>query len=110
MPRKKMSLQALCVRSMRTGRALAQDRERAVQRRSLAAVPAGCAAADPRMANAEHPLVAAHRAHAAADLVGQGLKGQAVIGRGQRAGDGVVGPLGLLWLAERSRWPPQTGA
>jgi hypothetical protein len=40
-----------------------------------------------RMAGAEHPLVAAHRAHAAAHLVGQRLEAQAAVSGGQRAGD-----------------------
>jgi len=48
------------------------------------------------VAHAEHPLVAADRADAAADLVGEGLEGQAVIGRRQGAGDGVAGASGLL--------------
>ena len=53
-----------------------------------------------RVAHAEHPLVAAHRAHAAADLVGQRLKRQPVIGRRQGAGDGVAGAFGLLHRQE----------
>ncbi len=43
-----------------------------------------------RMAHAKHPLIAAHRAHAAAHLVGQRLKGEPVIGRRQRAGNGIA--------------------
>ena len=39
------------------------------------------------MADAEHPLVAAHGAHAAAHLVGQGLEAERVVGGGQGAGD-----------------------
>jgi len=42
------------------------------------------------MADAKHPLVAAHRAHAAPHLVGQCLEAQPVIGRSQRAGDAVA--------------------
>jgi hypothetical protein len=38
------------------------------------------------VADAKHPLVAAHRAHAAPHLIGQGLKRQSMIGRSQRAG------------------------
>ena len=49
-----------------------------------------------RVPHAEHPLVAAHRANAAADLVGQGLKCQPVIRGGQGARDGVSRPLRLL--------------
>ena len=35
-----------------------------------------------RMANPKHPLIATHGTHAAPHLVGQGLKGQIVIGAG----------------------------
>ncbi len=49
-----------------------------------------------RMADAEHPLIAAHRAHAAAHLVGQRLKAQAAVSGGQGAGDGLAGSLGGL--------------
>ena len=96
MPRKKMSLQPQCVRSMRTG---------VHSRRIGIAAVAGALAEQFRaeaqrvvggMAHAEHPLVAAHRAHAAADLVGQRLERQPVIGCRQRAGDGVAGAFGLL--------------
>ncbi len=48
------------------------------------------------MAGAEHPLIAAHAAHAAADLSGKGLKGQAMIGGGERAGEGGAGTVGRL--------------
>ena len=37
---------------------------------------------------AEHPLVPPHRAYAAPDLVGQGLKARPVVG-GEGAGEGV---------------------
>ncbi len=47
-----------------------------------------------RVADAKHPLVAAHRAHAAADLVGQGLEAQAAVGFGEGAGQCVVERLG----------------
>ena len=40
------------------------------------------------MAGAEHPLIAAHGAHAAAHLVGQRLEPQRAIAGGQGAGDG----------------------
>ena len=43
-----------------------------------------------RMADAEHPLVAAHRTHAAPHLVGQGLKTQPTVGLGPRTGRGVA--------------------
>ncbi len=48
------------------------------------------------MAHAEHPLVAADRAHAAPDLVGQGLEAQGLVGGGQGAGDGVAGAESFL--------------
>ncbi len=41
------------------------------------------------MSHSEHPLVAAHRAHRAADLVGQGLECQSVVSCRQGAGDSV---------------------
>ena len=50
------------------------------------------------MAHAEHPLIAAHRAHAAADLVRQRLQGQPLIGHGQRAGNRVGRPIRRLRL------------
>jgi len=49
-----------------------------------------------RVAHPEHPLVAAHAAHAAADLVGQRLERQPLIGRGQRAGNPVARALRRL--------------
>ena len=48
------------------------------------------------MAGAEHPLVAADGAHAAADLVGERLEAQAAVGGGQGAGDGGARPVGGL--------------
>ena len=94
MPRKKMSLQPLWVRSMRTG---------VVSRRMGNRPPVCCeqfGAEAQRiiggMAGAEHPLIAAHGAHAAAHLSGEGLEAEAVIGGGQRAGDGGAGAVGGL--------------
>ena len=49
-----------------------------------------------RVAGAEHPLVAAHGAHAAAHLVGQRLKAQRAVAGRQRAGNGRAGPAGGL--------------
>ena len=76
-------------------RGFAQDGEQAVR--------SGCEQFGPeaqrmvgRMAHAEHPLIAAHRAHAAAHLVGQRLKAEPVIGGGQRAGNGRAGAVGGL--------------
>jgi len=48
------------------------------------------------MARAEHPLVAAHRAHAAAHLVGQGLEAQRPVARASALGDGGARPVGGL--------------
>ena len=94
-----MSLQALWVRSMRTGVRLAQDRDtvasaagRSSSSRAHAQRLVG------RVADAEHPLVAAHRAHAAPHLVGQRLEAQAMIGLGQRAGQPLAGSLRRLGL------------
>ena len=52
-----------------------------------------------RVAHAEHPLVAADAADAAADLVGQGLEGELLVGGGEGAGDRVAG-AGLALLLE----------
>ncbi len=52
------------------------------------------------MAHAEHPLIAAHRSDTSPHLVGQGLKRQPVIGRGQSAGDGIAGAFALLHRKE----------
>jgi len=46
--------------------------------------------------HAEHPLIAAHGTDAAADLVGERLDTEPIIGSGERAGDGVVGAIGGL--------------
>ena len=48
------------------------------------------------MTHAEHPLVAAHGANAAADLVPQCLKREPMIRRCERARDGIARPIGLL--------------
>ncbi len=57
-----------------------------------------------RMAGAEHPLIAAGTADAAADLIGERLKTEAAVGNSQRAGQRRVGALPLLFgekLADR---------
>ena len=81
-------------------RALAQDRVGAVARSRCEQFRPEAQRVVGRVPHAEHPLVAAHRAHAAAHLVGQRLKRQPVIGRRQRAGDGVAGAFGLLHREE----------
>src|SRR5271165_808896 len=48
------------------------------------------------MASAEHPLIAAHGAHAAPDLVGEGLKSECAVCGGERAGDSFIGAVGRL--------------
>ena len=74
-----------------------------------------------RMADAEHPLVAAHRAHAAPHLVGQRLKAQALIGRASALEIASLGPCaacaaqkdldGLLEAAlQQARVAPETGS
>ena len=95
-----MSLQALCERSMRTGvasRRIGKGASSAGARQQLRPDAQRLVG---RVADAEHPLVAAHRAHAAPHLVGQGLEAQAVIGLGQRAGDRLARPLRCLRLQE----------
>src|SRR5581483_547419 len=49
-----------------------------------------------RMAHAEHPLVAAHRAHTSTHLVRQRLDSQSIIRIGERARNGVVRPFRRL--------------
>ena len=92
-PRKKMSLQPLCVRSMRTG----------VVSRRMGKTGAPVQKFAPQvqrviggMPGAEHPLVAAHAAHAAAHLVCQRLEGERFVTGGERTGDGGArAPLDL---------------
>ena len=62
------------------------------------------------MGGAEHPLIAAHRAHTAPHLVGQSLKTQRAIARGQRAGNGGARTLRGLGRQERYQSLPRTGA
>ena len=50
------------------------------------------------MAHAEHPLVTAHGTHAAANLIGERLKGNALVNDGKRAGNGIAGAGGFLHL------------
>ena len=66
------------------GGALAQNRIRATR------IARGQLGMNPQrliggMPHAEHPLIAAHRAHTTAHLIGQRLKGQPVIRGGQGA-------------------------
>ena len=95
-----MSLHALCERSMRTGVASrrigkgASSDGRRQQLRPDAQRLIG------RMTDAEHPLVAAHRAHAAAHLVGQGLEAEPMIRFRQRTGHRLVRALRGLRLQE----------
>src|SRR6266478_3604003 len=49
-----------------------------------------------RMTHAEHPLIAAHSADAAAHLVGERLKTQTMVSCRQSARNGVAGTFGLL--------------
>ena len=100
MPRKKMSLQPLCersirtaVRSTRTGKGCSGEARRFSAGRNIQRMVG-------RMAHAKHPLVAADRADAAADLVGQGLKAQGLVGGGQGAGDGVARPVAFFGRAK----------
>ncbi len=80
--------------------ALAQDGVGAVARVSPEQLGPDAQGVISRVAHAEHPLITAHRAHAAADLVGQRLKRQPVVSRRQGAGDGVAGAFRLLHRQE----------
>lgn len=53
------------------------------------------------VADAKHPLVTAHGADAAADLVGERLEGEAVVGGGEGGGEAVAGSLLALGGEER---------
>ena len=104
-----MSLQPLCVRSMRTG-----VDSRSIGKQAAARRPEQLGAEAQRiigrMAGAEHPLVAAHGAHAAAHLVGQRLEAERAVGGGQRAGDRGARPMRRPARRGRCRWPPRSGA
>ena len=82
------------------GRRLAQDRVRRVGRRPVQQLAADAQRLIGRVADAEHPLVPAHRAHAAAHLVGQGLERQPVVGCRERARHGLVRALRDLLAQE----------
>ena len=78
------------------GRGLAQNREyrrRSPGRQQLGANSQRIVG---RVPGAEHPLVAAHRAHAAAHLVGQRLEAQCAIAGGQSARKRAVRAVGGL--------------
>ena len=90
MPRKKMSLHPLCVRSMRTGVASRRIGKSRIAGKKLRAEAQRIVV---RVAGAEHPLVAAHAAHAAAYLVGERLEAERAVAGGQRTGDGGAGAL-----------------
>ena len=55
-----------------------------------------------RVADSKHPLVAANRANAQADLLGKGLEGGPFVGFGETAGDGVACALAGLLLEKDS--------
>jgi hypothetical protein len=52
------------------------------------------------VAHAEHPLVAADGADGAADLVGEGLEGELVVGGGEGGGDAIGGAVLFLDVEE----------
>ncbi len=82
------------------GRGFAQDGVSAVDGGAPAEFGADAQRLVGGMAHAEHPLVAAHRAHAAAHLVGERLEAEPMIGGGQGAAQAVAGPMLLLRLQE----------
>ncbi len=77
-------------------RALAQDRIETARRIAQREFLAQAQRLVGGVAHAEHPLVAAHAAHAAADLVGQRLEREFLIGCGQGAGNPVARAALLL--------------
>jgi hypothetical protein len=52
------------------------------------------------MTHAKHPLVAAHAPNAAADLIREGLKTEAIISRGESAAERITWSLGTKGAAE----------
>ena len=110
MPRKKMSLQPLCsgpcARAWpragweRAGRGASRCQQFGANAQRIVG----------RMAGAEHPLVAAHRAHAAAHLVGQGLEPKRAVAGGQRAGKRRRSGRRRPARRGRCRWLPRSGA
>ena len=78
------------------GRPLDEDGERLVRRRTPLQRRVDLQRMVGRVSHAEHPLVAADRSHAAANLVGEGLEAQGLVGSGHGAGDGVAGSKPLL--------------
>ena len=53
-----------------------------------------------RVRDSKHPLVASHGTHASADLIGQRLDSQLMVGPGQRATDSQRGSLNGLFADE----------
>jgi len=84
-----MSLHPLCVRSC--GQAWSRARWGIPDRRQEARTEAQWIVV--RVADAEHPLVAAYAPHAAAYLVGKRLEAERPVTDGQRTGDGGAGAL-----------------
>jgi len=72
---------------------LAQDRERRIGRWASQQFRSNAQRLIGGVTDAEHPLIAAHRAHAAPHLIGQRLEPQPVIRLGQRARHGLARPL-----------------
>jgi hypothetical protein len=77
-------------------RGFAQDWIGAVDRMALEQFGAQTQRMIGRMPHAEHPLIAADGADASAHLIGQGLKRQPMIRRGQGGANGVAGPVHSL--------------
>ena len=106
-----MSLQPQCVRVHPHRRAFAQDRitvpSGSLRCSSSGRIRNGWSAG---MAHAKHPLVAPHGAHAAADLVGERLKGEPMVGRGASARRWRRSGLGSLNTARNGRSLLRTGA
>ena len=74
------------------GRRLAQNRKR-VRSRAAQQFRADAERIVVGVAGAKHPLIAAHGAHAAAHLVGEGLEAERPIAGGQSAGDRGAGTV-----------------
>ena len=95
-----MSDQALCERSSRTGCPLDQDRVERVLGVALQQAGMDMQRMLVDAADAEHPAIARATADRPPDLVGQGLKGDLVVGLRQGAADRAVGPSVFECLPE----------
>src|SRR5438876_12202959 len=68
-------------------RGLAENRVRAILQTATSQFRAKAERLIGRVAHAKHPLIAPNRAHAATDLIGEGLKAETMVSCAQPAGE-----------------------